>query len=264
MAGTQPIRAGRAFVELLAEDSKLRRGLERAQRMLSWFGERLRDLREFSADVFGVMASAIAKGAIREAANVLFKALRYQWTQGTTWLNTIWNLSLVGMLRSFNDFYVELLAAVRLLAASVGRILEGINLPFAKTVELIVGAVSTQLPEELIGDAPMRVVAEGALARILSAQRRLQEAEEAYEAAVAAAENAPELRSSTLGAGLDRLRDVMGADGGIKALGTFSAHAAADLGFRVEEKQLDELKGIRKSSHDLLREFRKGGLAFFE
>ena len=38
MASTQGIRAGRAFVELFADDSKLVRGLRRAEKRLKAFG----------------------------------------------------------------------------------------------------------------------------------------------------------------------------------------------------------------------------------
>ena len=38
------IRAGRAFVELFADDSKLVRGLRRAEKRLRAFGAQIRDL----------------------------------------------------------------------------------------------------------------------------------------------------------------------------------------------------------------------------
>jgi hypothetical protein len=44
MAGTQGIRAGRAFVELFADDSKLVRGLRRAEKKLKAFGDGVRNL----------------------------------------------------------------------------------------------------------------------------------------------------------------------------------------------------------------------------
>ena len=43
MAGTQGIRAGRAFVELFADDSKLVRGLRQAERRLRAFGDSIRN-----------------------------------------------------------------------------------------------------------------------------------------------------------------------------------------------------------------------------
>ena len=44
MPSTRGIRAGRAFVELFADDSKLVRGLRRAEKRLKAFGERIRNL----------------------------------------------------------------------------------------------------------------------------------------------------------------------------------------------------------------------------
>ena len=44
MASTQGIRAGRAFVELFADDSKLVRGLRRAEKKLKAFGDSIRNL----------------------------------------------------------------------------------------------------------------------------------------------------------------------------------------------------------------------------
>ena len=44
MATTSGIRAGRAFVELFADDSKLVRGLRRAERKLRAFGDSVRNL----------------------------------------------------------------------------------------------------------------------------------------------------------------------------------------------------------------------------
>ena len=43
MASAQGIRAGRAFVELFADDSKLVRGLRRAEKRLKAFGDRIRN-----------------------------------------------------------------------------------------------------------------------------------------------------------------------------------------------------------------------------
>jgi hypothetical protein len=42
MANTGAIRAGRAFVELFADDSKLVRGLRRAEKKLKAFGDSVR------------------------------------------------------------------------------------------------------------------------------------------------------------------------------------------------------------------------------
>ena len=44
MSSTQGIRAGRAFVELFTDDSKLVRGLRNAQKRIKAFGDRIRGL----------------------------------------------------------------------------------------------------------------------------------------------------------------------------------------------------------------------------
>ena len=44
MATAQGIRAGRAFVELFADDSKLVRGLRQAEKKLKAFGDSIRNL----------------------------------------------------------------------------------------------------------------------------------------------------------------------------------------------------------------------------
>jgi hypothetical protein len=44
MASAPGIRAGRAFVELFVDDSKLVRGLRRAEKRLKAFGDRIRNL----------------------------------------------------------------------------------------------------------------------------------------------------------------------------------------------------------------------------
>jgi len=57
MASTQGIRAGRAFVELFADDSRLVRGLRRAEKRLRAFGDRIRG---FGLKLAGVVSAAIA------------------------------------------------------------------------------------------------------------------------------------------------------------------------------------------------------------
>ena len=44
MSSASPIRAGRAFVELFADDSKLVRGLRRAEKRLKAFGQSIRNM----------------------------------------------------------------------------------------------------------------------------------------------------------------------------------------------------------------------------
>ncbi len=84
MAGTQGIRAGRAFVELFADDSKLVRGLRRAEKRLKAFGDRIRNLglkiaglgaamlapMLGAAKAFGSMGDQVAKMAKRTGFGV--------------------------------------------------------------------------------------------------------------------------------------------------------------------------------------------------
>src|SRR5690606_17492746 len=56
-ASTQGIRAGRAFVELFADDSRLVRGLRRAEKRLRAFGDRIRNL---GLKLAGVVSAAVA------------------------------------------------------------------------------------------------------------------------------------------------------------------------------------------------------------
>jgi len=84
MPSTQGIRAGRAFVELFADDSKLVRGLRRAEKRLKAFGDRIRNLglkiaglgaamlapMLGAAKAFGSMGDQIAKMAKRTGFGV--------------------------------------------------------------------------------------------------------------------------------------------------------------------------------------------------
>jgi len=84
MASTQGIRAGRAFVELFADDSKLVRGLRRAEKRLKAFGDRIRNLglkiaglgaamlapMLGAAKAFGSMGDQVAKMAKRTGFGV--------------------------------------------------------------------------------------------------------------------------------------------------------------------------------------------------
>jgi hypothetical protein len=60
MAGTQGIRAGRAFVELFADDGKLVRGLRRAEKKLKAFGDGVRNLGLKMAGLGSAIAAPLA------------------------------------------------------------------------------------------------------------------------------------------------------------------------------------------------------------
>ena len=63
MATTSGIRAGRAFVELFADDSKLVRGLRRAERKLRAFGDSVRNLGLKMAALGSAMLAPLAASA---------------------------------------------------------------------------------------------------------------------------------------------------------------------------------------------------------
>jgi len=63
VASTQGIRAGRAFVELFADDSKLVRGLRRAERKLRAFGDSVRNLGLKMAALGSAMLAPLAASA---------------------------------------------------------------------------------------------------------------------------------------------------------------------------------------------------------
>ena len=65
MLSTRGIRAGRAFVELFADDSKLVRGLRRAEKKLKAFGDRIRNLGLKIADLGAAMLTSML-GAAKE------------------------------------------------------------------------------------------------------------------------------------------------------------------------------------------------------
>ncbi len=67
MPASNAIRAGRAFVELFAEDSKLRRGLARAQAMVRKFGQSIRAKGVFTLQV-GLGVTGLAGGLIKALA----------------------------------------------------------------------------------------------------------------------------------------------------------------------------------------------------
>lgn len=63
MASTQGIRAGRAFVELFADDSKLVRGLRRAEKKLKAFGQGIRSLGLKTAAIGSAVLAPLAASA---------------------------------------------------------------------------------------------------------------------------------------------------------------------------------------------------------
>jgi len=63
VASTQGIRAGRAFIELFADDSKLVRGLRRAERKLRAFGDSVRNLGLKMAALGSAMLAPLAASA---------------------------------------------------------------------------------------------------------------------------------------------------------------------------------------------------------
>lgn len=77
-ASTQGIRAGRAFVELFADDSRLVRGLRRAEKRLRAFGDRIRN---FGLKLAGVVSAAVAPLgllAIRAASDAQESLSRFE------------------------------------------------------------------------------------------------------------------------------------------------------------------------------------------
>ena len=106
MAGTSSIRAGRAFVELFADDSKLVRGLRSAERKLRAFGNNIRTLGLKmmaigaglltpligSAKAFSKMGDEVAKMAKRTGLSVeTLSELRFVASQTGTEFSTLEN-----------------------------------------------------------------------------------------------------------------------------------------------------------------------------
>ena len=104
MASTQGIRAGRAFVELFADDSKLVRGLRRAQKKLKAFGQSIRAMglkiaglgaavlapMLGAAKAFGAMGDQVAKMAKRTGLSVeALSELRFVASQTGTSLEAL-------------------------------------------------------------------------------------------------------------------------------------------------------------------------------
>jgi len=110
-------------------------------------------------------------------------------------------------------------------------------------------------------DEARRAFDEAQQGKLDKAQAELEKAREAYRKAVEAA-NAVEPLSGGVAGSIQQILDGLASVGGVKALGTFSASAARDLGFGVEEKQLRALEGIEKSAKKIARNTEGGGLAF--
>ena len=104
MPSTSGIRAGRAFVELFADDSKLVRGLRRAEKRLKAFGDRIRNLglriaglgaamlapMLGAARAFGSMGDQVAKMAKRTGLSVeALSELRFAASQTGTSLEAL-------------------------------------------------------------------------------------------------------------------------------------------------------------------------------
>jgi len=104
LASTQGIRAGRAFVELFADDSKLVRGLRRAQKKLKAFGQSIRNMglkiaglgaavlapMLGAAKAFGSMGDQVAKMAKRTGLSVeALSELRFAASQTGTSLEAM-------------------------------------------------------------------------------------------------------------------------------------------------------------------------------
>jgi len=78
VASTQGIRAGRAFVELFADDSKLVRGLRRAERKLRAFGGSIRNFGLKIAGAIGVAVAPLGALTIRAAADAQESLSRFE------------------------------------------------------------------------------------------------------------------------------------------------------------------------------------------
>jgi len=68
VSNSNSIRAGRAFVELFADDSKLVRGLRRAEKRLKAFGDRIRNFGLKIAGAISAVTAPLGVLTIRAAA----------------------------------------------------------------------------------------------------------------------------------------------------------------------------------------------------
>ena len=110
MAGTQGIRAGRAFVELFADDSKLVRGLRRAERKLRAFGDSIRN--------FGLKLTALGSAMLAPlvASAKLFSGYGDQ----------------VAKMAKRTGLSVETLSELRFVASQTGTEFESLEMAFRK------------------------------------------------------------------------------------------------------------------------------------
>jgi len=126
MASTQGIRAGRAFVELFADDSQLVRGLRRAERKLKAFGASIRNL--------GLMAVGIGAAVLAPlaASAKLFSSYGDQ----------------VAKMAKRTGLSVETLSELRFVASQTGTEFESLEMAFRKMQRSIYDAgrgLSTQV-----------------------------------------------------------------------------------------------------------------------
>jgi len=125
MASTQGIRAGRAFVELFADDSKLVRGLRAAEKKLKAFGQGIRNL---GLKVVGLGAAILAPLA---ASAKLFSGYGDQ----------------VAKMAKRTGLSVETLSELRFVASQTGTEFESLEMAFRKMQRSIFDAgrgLSTQ------------------------------------------------------------------------------------------------------------------------
>jgi hypothetical protein len=126
MAGTQGIRAGRAFVELFADDSKLVRGLRRAEKKLRAFGDSIRN--------FGLKLTALGSAMLAPlvASAKLFSGYGDQ----------------VAKMAKRTGLSVETLSELRFVATQTGTEFESLEMAFRKMQRSIYDAgrgLSTQV-----------------------------------------------------------------------------------------------------------------------
>ena len=126
MAGTQGIRAGRAFVELFADDSKLVRGLRRAEKKLRAFGDSVRN--------FGLKLTALGSAMLAPliASAKLFSGYGDQ----------------VAKMAKRTGLSVETLSELRFVATQTGTEFESLEMAFRKMQRSIYDAgrgLSTQV-----------------------------------------------------------------------------------------------------------------------
>jgi len=125
MPSTQGIRAGRAFVELFADDSKLVRGLRRAEKRLKAFGDRVRNL---GLKIAGLGAAMLAPML---GATKLFGSMGDQ----------------VAKMAKRTGFGVEALSELTFVASQTGTSLEALETGFRRMQRSIYDAgrgLSTQ------------------------------------------------------------------------------------------------------------------------